>query len=317
MATEDRLHVVLGAGGAIGTPLAEELLTHGARVRTVSRSGRGAEGGERVRADLTDADATYRAIEGGSMVYLLAGLPYDRRVWGTRWPVIMKNVVGACESKQARLVFFDNVYLYGRVEGPMTEETPARPSSVKGTIRAGIAAFLQGEMAAGRITALIARAADFYGPYSEATSIPAMLVLQRLAAGKRAQVLVDAGARHSYSYTLDCAKALRLLAAEDDVFGQVWHMPTARPAPTGREFVEMAARAIGASPRMSVIPRWIIRGAGIFSPLMRELAEMLYQNGHDYVFDSTRFERRFGFAPVGYEDGIAASVRWMRRQRRT
>ncbi len=312
MTGDDRLHVILGAGGAIGTPLAQELLAHDARVRTVSRSGRGPDRAEKVRADLTDPDATRRAIEEGSTVYLLAGLPYDRRIWRAQWPVIMRNVAGACESKQARLLFFDNVYLYGRVDGPMTEETPVRPSSVKGTIRAEIATFLEGEMAAGRVTALIARAADFYGPCADATSMPAMLVFNRLAAGKPAQVVVDANARHSYTYTLDCARALRLLAAEDDVFGQVWHMPTARPAPTGREFVEMAARTMGVTPRMIVVRRWMVQAAGLFSTLMREVAEMLYQNDHDYLFDSTKFERRFGYVPTGYEDGIAESVRRMK-----
>ncbi len=98
-------------------------------------------------------DSVLRAVEEGSTVYLLAGLPYDRNVWREQWPPIMRNVVAACASKGARLVFFDNVYMYGKVEGPMTEATPVRPASAKGAVRAEIAGFLQGEMAAGRVTA--------------------------------------------------------------------------------------------------------------------------------------------------------------------
>ena len=41
---------------------------------------------------------------------------------------------------------------------------------------------------------------------------------------------------------------------------------------------------------------------------MRELAEMLYQNDRDYVFDSTRFEERFRFTPTPYEEGIRSTV---------
>jgi nucleoside-diphosphate-sugar epimerase len=306
------LQVILGAGGAIGTPLAAELLENGARLRTVSRTGRGPDGAERASADLTDGAEVSRVVEEGSTVYLLAGLAYDRRVWREQWPRIMRNVVAACEAKNARLIFFDNVYLYGKVDGPMTEATPVRPSSAKGAIRAEIAGFLQSEIAAGRITAMIARAADFYGPYSERTGVPSILVFQRLAAGKAAQVLVRADAKHSYTYTLDCARALCLLAGADDVWGQVWHLPTAHPALTGQEFVERAARELGVAPRVTVTPRWMVRIGGLVNTLLREVGEMLYQNETDYLFDSSKFERRFAFTPTPYEEGIRETPRRIR-----
>ena len=306
------MQVILGAGGAIGTPLATALLAGGARLRTVSRSCAGPDGAQRVRADLTDAAAVLRAVEDGATVYLLAGLPYDRRAWRAQWPPIMRNVVAACAAKRARLVFFDNVYMYGKVEGPMTEATPVRPASAKGAIRAEIAGFLQDEMAAGRVTALIARAADFYGPYAERSGMPSILVLQRLAAGRAAQVLARADATHSYTYTLDCARALPLLAAADDAYGQVWHLPTARPPLTGREFVDLAARELGVPPRLTVTPRWMVRAAGVFNTQLREVGEMLYQNQGDYEFDSAKFETRFAVAPTSYEAGIRETVARMK-----
>jgi nucleoside-diphosphate-sugar epimerase len=303
------MHIILGAGGAIGTPLAAELLARQQRVRAVSRSGAAPVGIEAARADLNAADDVLKAVEPGSTVYLLAGLKYDRRVWQEQWPRIMRNVVRACAEKGARLIFFDNVYLYGRVDGPMTEETPVRPASRKGEVRAGVIAFLQNEMAAGRVKASIARAADFYGPHADKTSVASILVFQRLAAGKSAQVFVDADRKHSYTYTLDCAKALCLLAEADDAFGQAWHLPTAHPPLTGREFVALAAEAVGVAPRVSVLPAWMMKTLGLVVPMMRELGEMLYQNDSDYVFDSSTFERRFAFTPTPYAEGIRASIR--------
>ncbi len=303
------MHVILGAGGAIGTPLAEELIARHQRVRAVSRSGAAPAGVEAVRGDLNEPGDVLRAVEPGATVHLLAGLKYDRRVWQEQWPRIMRNVVRACSEKGARLIFFDNVYLYGRVDGPMTEETPVRPTSRKGEIRAEIIGFLQNEMAAGRVRAAIARAADFYGPHADKTSVASILVFQRLAAGKSAQVLVGPDRKHSYTYTPDCAKALCLLADADDAFGQAWHLPTAHPPPTGREFVELAAEALGVAPRVAVLPAWLMKAAGLVVPMMRELAEMLYQNDSDYLFDSSKFERRFAFTPTPYADGIRECAR--------
>jgi nucleoside-diphosphate-sugar epimerase len=303
------MHIILGAGGAIGTPLAAELLARQQKVRAVSRTGMAPAGIEAVRADLNQSDDVLTSVEPGSIVYLLAGLKYDRRVWQDQWPRIMTNVVRACSGKGARLIFFDNVYLYGRVDGSITEETPVRPTSRKGEIRAGIIDFLQNEMAAGRVNAAIARSADFYGPHADKTSPASIMVFQRLAAGKSAQVLVDPDTKHSYTYTLDCAKALCLLAEADDAFGQAWHLPTAHPPLTGREFIALAAEALGVAPRVSVLPAWMMKTLGLVVPMMRELAEMLYQNDRDYLFDSSKFERRFAFTPTPYADGIRECVR--------
>ena len=312
MPAHSPLHIILGAGGAIGTPLAHELLARHIPLRTASRSGRGPEGADIVRADLMNADEVLGVVEDGAAVYLVAGLAYDRRVWAEAWPRIMRNVVTACEAKQARLIFFDNVYLYGKVDGPMTEETQVRPSSRKGAIRAEIAHYLEDEITSGRVTAMIARAADFYGPYAEKSSPISLLVFQKLAAGKRAQVMVDAETLHSYTYTLDSVKALCLLAGADDTYGQVWHLPTARPALTHRQLVELAARELGVAPRFTVTPRWVLEAAGVFSTLLREVSEMLYQNDRDYLFDSSKFERRFDMTATSYEEGIREAVKGMK-----
>ena len=76
----------------------------------------------------------------------------------------MANTIEACKRAGAKLLFFDNVYMYGKVDGPMTEETPFNPCSKKGETRAAIATALIDEWKAGGLTAMIARAADFYGP---------------------------------------------------------------------------------------------------------------------------------------------------------
>ena len=43
-----------------------------------------------------------------------------------------------------------------------------------------------------------------------------------------------------------------------------------------------------------VVYESMVRLMGLFVPVMREVSEMMYQSDRDYVFDSTKFERRFG-----------------------
>ncbi|MEO6550407.1 MAG: NAD-dependent epimerase/dehydratase family protein, partial [Ferruginibacter sp.] len=134
------------------------------RVRLVSRKPKPWVGAESFAADLAGARQSDEAVKGSSVVYLCAGLKYDIKVWSVQWPIIMKNTINACKEHNAKLVFFDNVYCLGKVNGPMTEESPFNPASKKGIVRAAIANQLLDEMKAGNITAIIARSADFYGP---------------------------------------------------------------------------------------------------------------------------------------------------------
>lgn len=305
---ETTKHVVLGAGGSIANALTRELLKERQSVRLICRQGAIVEGAESVCADLLDAASVREAVETGSMVYLLAGLRYDTAVWRDEWPKIMNNVIQACLQRGARLIFFDNVYMYGRVDGVMTEATPVNPNSRKGEVRARIAANLLDAAKDRGLTACIARAADFYGP-DASNSVPHQLVFTPLSQGKAGQWLVNANLPHSFTYTPDCGRALLLLASADDVWGEVWHLPTATPPPTGAEFVDLAARSLGRQPRLKVLTPWMLRMAGLFNRTIRELVEMLYQYEIPYIFDSSKFERRFAFSPTPYARGIEETAR--------
>lgn len=273
-------------------------------VRLVSRRGYAVPGAEAVKADLTDGQATMDAVRGSSTVYLLAGLAYDIRAWRDQWPKIMASVIAACREASARLIFFDNVYMYGIVDGPMTEETPFNPSSRKGEVRAQIARRLLDEMAAGNVNALIARSADFYGPAIGATSVPNLLVFSNLARGKKAQWMGSADAAHSFTFIPDAARGLYALARRDDAFGQSWHLPTAAPPLTGREFVARAAAAMGGPDGVALLPNWLLTVGGLFNRTIKETGEMVYQYDRPYLFDSGKFDRAFGSMATPYDDGI-------------
>ncbi len=302
------MQTVLGANGAIGVALARNLTQFTDRIRLVSRNPRKVNPTDELMvADLTNPDETLWAIEGSSVAYLTVGLRYHTGTWRTAWPLIMKNVTDACKKQGARLVFFDNVYAYGLVRGRMTEETPVRPTSRKGEVRARIAEMLMREVIRGNVRAQIVRSADFYGPGAR-TSVLNSMVFERLKHGKPARWLGDARVKHSLTYVPDAARATALLGNTETAYNQVWHLPTDGAALTGRRFIELAAEAFGVEPRYRVIKKWALRLAGLFNEPARESVEMMYQNEFDYLFDSGKFDKTLKFQTTTYEEGIKETV---------
>lgn len=302
------MFAVLGAGGAMGDEVVKQLAARKLPFRLVSRHAHAHQGAAEVmHLDLTDREQAALAVKGASVALLLVGLKYDRKIWEEMWPTIMTNAIAACRQSGTKLVFFDNVYMYGRVTGPMTEVTPFEPCSRKGEIRAGIAEQLQKEWKAGNLTAMIARSADFYGPHAK-TGVANALVIEPLSAGKPATCLVDDSQPHSYTYTRDAARAIISLVESETAWNQTWHMPTAANPPTGKEFVLRCAEALKVKPKYRVLSRPMMKVVGWINPVAREVYEMLYQNDSPYLFDSSKFTGVFGYGATSYGEGIEASA---------
>lgn len=307
-------HTILGAGGVISNAMLPMLLQEKADIRLCSRKETNVEGVEWVKTDVTDYNSILNAVKDSGIVYLLVGLKYDTEVWRENWQKIMTNTINACKESNAKLIFFDNVYMYGRVNGKMNEETAYNPSSKKGEIRAKVAQTLEDEYKRGNIHAMIARSADFYGPYALGSSIPYALVFKNLLENKSPQWMFNAKTHHTFTYSLDAAKALRILSADETAYNQNWHLPSRNPAPTGVEFIQMAAKEFGKDPKYSVLAKWMVSLAGIFNKTIKELVEMSYQNEYDYYFDSAKFENKYDYKPVSYEDGIKSTVEFLKKQ---
>ncbi len=113
--------------------------------------------------------------------------------------------------------------------------------------------------------------------------------------------------RHSFTYTPDAARALYLLASDENAWNQVWHLPTAAPL-TGAEFIERTAIALGKPNQYTILSKWMIRLGGLFDSTTKELYQMLYQYEFDYRFDSSKFEKAYHFQPTSYEEGIKATA---------
>ena len=204
----EELHVLFG-GGQVGQPLAQILLGRGKRVRIVKRSAGGLQDGAKlVPGDASNLNFCVEAARGASTVYHCMNPPYYARVWAELLPRYMENLIAAAGRNGARLVVLDNVYMLGRPQGrPLDEDTPPRPCSRKGEIRARVAERMWEAHRRGDVRATSGRASDFYGPRGTLTHLGDQF-WRPVIAGQRGRVLVDPDAIHTYHYIPDVAAGL-------------------------------------------------------------------------------------------------------------
>ncbi|MCU0308257.1 MAG: NAD-dependent epimerase/dehydratase family protein [Thermoleophilia bacterium] len=304
------LHVVLGATGGIGGAVVTELLARGRRVRAVTRTPRPVPAGaEAYAADLTDSDAARGALDGAAVVHHCAQPAYGR--WGEEFPVMNRVVLGAAEAAGARLVFADNLYMYGPIRGPITEATREEPESRKGAIRRGLARTLLDAHAAGRVRVAIGRATDYYGPGGTGSLAGAPLFGDAVR-DRPVRWPGDPDLPHALAFLPDVARALVTLGERDEALGRAWVLPCA-PALTPRRFVAMVGEALGRPVRLKPTGKLAMRLAGIFVPEARELPDIWYQFTTAWVPDGAAFTRAFApDPPTPHDEAIARTVTWWR-----
>ncbi|RJQ80357.1 NAD-dependent epimerase/dehydratase family protein [Pseudonocardiaceae bacterium YIM PH 21723] len=293
------MHVVIGYGPA-GKATARLLASQGQQVRVITRTARPAESGIEhvtgVSAENT-GDAT--------VIYDCSGLPYPR--WAHDFPPLAASVLQAARDAGAVLVILSNLYGYGPVDTPITEDLPLQATTVKGRVRADI-----WQRASGYEKAVEARASDFYGPEIVEGGHLAGRAIPQLLRGKPVQLLGDPSLPHSWTYVPDVAEALVRLGATESAWGQAWHVPTL-PALSAHAMLDALADH-GDLPRIPVrqLSPFLIRTMGLASPLLRELQEIRYQFDRPFAVDSSRFTTEFGVEPTPLDQQLAATLSWWR-----
>ncbi|MDH6705737.1 nucleoside-diphosphate-sugar epimerase [Kitasatospora sp. MAA19] len=306
-------HVVVGYGPA-GAATARLLAEQGHTVRVVTRSGRPAQGGpaapgiEHVALDAGDPARLAEAARGAATIHGCAAPPLAQ--WTARWPALASSLCAAAESTGAVLVMLGNLYGYGPVAGPMTEDLPPAATGPKGRVRAAVWEQARALHEAGRIRAVEVRASDFFGPGVTDGGHLAARVMPGLLKGRSVAVLGAPDAPHSWTYLPDVARALVEVAGEERAWGRAWHVPTA-PALPVRAMVERLAAQAGTGPvAVRRLSPALLGTAALFSPLLRELREVRYQFDRPFVVDSSAYEAAFAVRATPLEEQVEATVRW-------
>ncbi|MEW9531592.1 NAD-dependent epimerase/dehydratase family protein [Microbispora sp. NPDC049125] len=304
-------HVIVGAG-QVGGQVAELLADQGHEVVVVTRSGSGPKGrGIRTAAaDASDAAGMRTLVKGADALYNCANPRYHE--WVRDWPPIASSLLAAAEDTGAVLVITGNLYGYGPVDGPMTEDLPPAAAGTKGRVRARMWQEALDAHRAGRVRVTEVRGSDYFGPRAFDQSYTGVRLVPPLLAGRRVTVISDPDIPHSWTYLPDVARALVAAAGREQSWGRPWHVPTGPPV-TLREMATRLCELAGApAPRLWRLPGWALTAAGVAVPMLKEMRETRYQFDRPYVLDSSASQEVLGFAPTPLDDALKTTVAWWR-----
>ena len=310
MTASSQLHVILGSG-PLGRSVMNALAQKGQPVRMVNRSGVMQDippQVEVVAGDVYDADIVRNLAREATVVYQCAQPAYTE--WPEKFPPLIKAVLAGLAGTNTKLIFGDNLYMYGDTNGqPIHEALPWQANTRKGQARARVAEAVLAAHRAGNVRAAIGRASDFFGPYVLGSSFGERALYPALQ-GKAAQMMGNLDVAHTATYIGDFGKALVRLGEYDDALGQVWHVPNDQPTLTQRQFINLVFQEIGQPPKITRMGKTMLSLAGLFVPVAREVVEMMYEFEKPFIVDSTKFERTFGMKATPIREAIRQTVAW-------
>jgi nucleoside-diphosphate-sugar epimerase len=263
-----------------------------------------------LRADAADATDATEAARGAAVIYQCLNAPYAK--WATRFPPLQRGALAAAVRNGALLVSLENLYGYGPTAGtPMTEDLPLVATTVKGRTRAAMTRELLDARDSGRVHIAIGRASDFFGAGVTDGSTLGERVFGNALAARRADFIGNPELPHTYSYVPDIARGLATLGTDQRAVDQVWHLPGPETATT-RRVLELVADEVGHPVDSRSVPKLVLRGLGLFNPVLRSMVEMTYQFEQPFVLNTSRHESTFGQSGTPLRQAIAAAVAWYR-----
>jgi nucleoside-diphosphate-sugar epimerase len=309
------MHIVFGAGGALGASVVRNLAQQNKAVRAVVRGVDRARkvlpsSVEIVEADASKPDSIKPAFQNASVIYHCVNVPYDK--WTEIMPLVTDNILAGAIESQANVVFPGNVYVYGPFQKiPTTEDHPLAATTKKGRLRIALEKKLMDAHNNGKIKTVIPRFPDYYGP--NVTNNLMKPIFLAAISGEKASWIGNLDVQHCFVFIEDAAAACIMLGETASAYGEVWHVPGARPT-TGREFIDIAFKAADNKPDIRLLGKNSIRVAGLMNPEVRELIELMYEFEEPYVLDGSKFSTKFPlFQYTTHEEGVRKTIHWFRQ----
>lgn len=281
--------LVLGASGSFGGAMAAEMVSRGWQVRALARNpARLARHDIDVRqGDALDVESISRAADG--MAVIVHGVNYPYHLWTPNMERVTSNALRAARAQKATLVFPGNVYGFGRqVDAPLSEIAGLRPNSEKGRLRVKLETMLKAATLDDKARVLVMRAGDYFGPTVRNGLVDR--IFGNAVAGKAIQVFGRLAAMHQWAYVPDLARLTLDLLQKGAALApfEIVH-DRGYVASSQLSFLKMiAARASRPELKIQRVPWTLLRLAGLFDPVARELREMRYLFDETVIIDDPR-----------------------------
>lgn len=248
--------LLLGASGKICQHSARAFTQAGWSVKTFNRK----------TDDMTQAAQGCDVIINGMN-------PPNYENWAENIPAITRDVIAAAKASGAMVVIPGNVYVYGNTPGIWSENTPHRPNTVKGRIRADMEKTYL-DAANDGVQTLILRAGDFIDTQPSDT-VMNMIMMKGIKNGKIAR-LGPVGTVRAYCYLPDWARAVVELVEMRDQLTMFEDVPMPGQAFSVTDLHWALESATGRSLKITAFPWWAMTLASPVWPLAKEFREMRY-----------------------------------------
>lgn len=297
-------HLIIGANGPIGKEIYSLLKESNKEVYRFGRSKIDQE--DYICGNALNINDVLKAVKGKKYIYITIGLKYDHKIWEKQWPIIIDHIITAAKKENSKIIFFDNVYIYGpQLAVPITEMHEISPISKKGKVRRIIHDKLTSVM--NELDIMIVRAPDFFGGDAN-SSLIYNAFLENMIKDKKPLFLGNDTRKHSYGYTKDLARATVLLASDSKAYNQVWHLPCYQTNSI-YEILDMYNQVLKKDFKLTVVGKKMHALLGIFMPMLKEVYEMRYQFETDYVLSFEKFSKKYpGFIQTTFKDAITETV---------
>ena len=277
--------LILGASGKIGRHFTAALRAAGWQTRAYTRG--------------TDMNAAAQGCD-----VIVNGMnPPAYHDWETILPAITRQVIDAAKTSGATILFPGNVYVFGTQPGPWSEDTPHKPCSRKGEIRAQIEAQYRAAAEDG-LQIIILRAGDYLAPEIGDSHVD-MIYLRAFAKGV-VTTMGDPEIERAHVWLPDMARAGAMLADKRADLPTFTDIPLPGLTFSSAQLARTIERQTGRSLRVKPFPWWLFSVTAPLWELAREMKEMRYLYDTPHRLSGSRMAKILPeFQPTSFEQVVA------------
>jgi nucleoside-diphosphate-sugar epimerase len=326
------MNLVTGATGLLGSHICEQLVARKMPARALVRPGSDASlleswGAQIARGDVTDLESLRQACRGVDTVYHAAAQVGDWGPWKQFAAVTIDGtrhmLQAAREAGVKRFLHVSSISTYGHPDGEglvLDETAPLGVNLHRWSYysRAKVEAekLVRQAHQRGDVAATICKPSWLYGPRDRA-SMPRLI--RAIRAGK-CRLVGDGTNRLNLTYAGNEAEGCILAAASDKAVGQTYNLSNDGEI-TQAEYFNKIAACLGCGPVTRKAPYRAAYAAALLMELLGHAVGSrtpplatryaVWLMGRRCFFSADKARRELGWRPtVGYDEGIARSVRW-------